>query len=212
MKKILSVLLLFSVAVLLLSVGGCSKNPPKLTVEDVTVLAQAYFSEQHGLDVTVISVSYERVGQYDYLNKVTASDGELEYRLFLDRHNKPASDDVSAALRISSINASSYDEILASLGLARLEKIYGLVSPEYNGIGFTLSGIEYGVGFSVRLIDRDKCSRDGIYSLLGVLRDDGIDDLIIGYIEPKPNNSGFYTDMDRVSFNEEYDSFIEKIQ
>ena len=212
MSKSAKRLLLFITTAIFLVLIACHSNPKKITVEQVTELVQTYFIESYNLDVRVESVSYERVSQYNYLNNVKVSDGKLEYRLFLDRNNKPASDDVLAAQRISRINASSYDEILESLGLARLEKIFGLDSPEYNGIGFTLSGIEYGVALSVNMTDRDKRTRDGIYSLLDILREDGIDCLTISFSKPKPNNFSFYTDLDREKFNKEYDSFIERTQ
>ena len=210
MNKIKFSWLFLSVVALLVTAGGCNNNPQKLTVEDVTELAQTYFAEQYDLDVTVISVQYQRVGQNDYLNTINVSDGKQEYRLFLDRRNKPASDDVSATQRINSIDVYSYDEILASLGLARPAKIYGLISPEYCGLFYTQFGIEHGVALGVKMIDRDKCSQDGIYSLLGILREDGIDELIIGFSEPINNNHNFYTDMDIASFQEEYDSFVER--
>ena len=82
--------------VMLLFLVACEENPGEIPVEQAAQIAQAYFKEMHDLDITMKSVSYEQVGLHKYLNFVTVSDGETEYRLILDEKNKPLSDNVSA--------------------------------------------------------------------------------------------------------------------
>jgi uncharacterized lipoprotein YehR (DUF1307 family) len=61
-------LLLFITVSVVLGLSGCSSNPEKVTVKQVTELVRTYFQKTYAQDVAVKDVSYERVGQYNYLN------------------------------------------------------------------------------------------------------------------------------------------------
>ena len=216
-KRKASATMITVIAVALLF-AACHRNPKIVTVEQVSERILAYFKDTHDLDVTVINVSYDRVGQRDYLNIVAVSDGETEYRLILDRNNKPMLDDVSAARAIKDVDASSYEDRLKSLGLL-LRESYTLGIVASYGVEF-----RYYSSFSVKTEGRPSIeAKDGVYSLLEAMKNEGIELFVINvttpsFLLPKHRTNGiiidaigFDTDIDITSFEELYNSFVERV-
>ena len=193
---------------------GCEKNPAEMTIEQANDLTKVYFNEQYNLDVIVESVEYKQVGERRYRNFVTATNGDTEYNLILDKNNKPLSDDVSAVDRMNSIDLSIFKERLDTLGL-RLHNYYDLES--------VFTGMQYEVWLSVVSEGlQNKDAIDRIYSLLNELKREGIDKFIINIDTPDflmGNNEhglrltsiGFETDISKANLEEQYNNFIEGI-
>ena len=179
MKKVSKTVLVAVLIVTIVLFNACRNNPVEITVSQANELAHDYFKELYDLDITVIGVSYEQVGEHDYLNMIRVSDGETEYKLILDKNNKPASDNVSALNTIKNIDLYSYDEILAQLEL-RLHKYYDLEAVA------AVSDLQYRVYLSVNTVDRPIIeSIVGINSFLEILKKDGVDELIIYVHSPR---------------------------
>jgi len=197
------------------------RNPSKMTVDQVTERARNYFIDFHDMDVTVKSVSYEQVGEHDYLNVVKVSDGVTEYKLILNKNNKPVSDNVSAITTINSIDISAFEEELRPLGL-KLHEHYDLEAAA------STKDLKYRVFFSVVTEDLPmKSAITGIYSLLGMLKDEGIHALIINidspnFLLPKTEfgygvgglrlaGIGFETNIDLAKLEDQYCYLVDKV-
>ena len=220
-KTLMAMMMMAILVSAILFLAACHRNPEKITVDQATERVQAYFKSSHDLDVTVKSVSYDQVGEHDYLNVVTVSDGETEYKLILDKNNEPISDNVSALETIKNIDISSFDDRIRQLGLKRHE-YYALEAVA------SFRDLRYSVCFSVGSEDcPSKDSKDGIYSLLGELKNEGIDEFIINIDSPsfllpkiefgygvyglRLTGIGFKTDIDSASFEEQYYHFVDQI-
>jgi hypothetical protein len=223
-NKTLMIIIIFIIIILnvaILVIIESNRNPEELTISQATERVQGYFRRLYNLDVSIIDISYDQVGEHDYLNVVTVSDGETEYKLILNKNNKPISDNVSALKTIKNIDISSFDNKIRRLGLKRHE-YYDLE------VFTSLHDLCYRVYFSVVSVDLPKNeSKDGIYSLLGELRNEGIDNFVIyidtpSFLLPK-NDFGygvyglrltgisFETDIDSASFEKKFYSFVDQI-
>jgi len=172
MKK--SILIVFVMAaVLLIIVALCDSDPAKITVEQAAEIARPYFRELYNLDVIVKNVEYKRVGEYKYLNLIMVSDGEMEYNLMLDEQNKPLTDDISAIGRIQNIDITSFGERIKTYGM-RLYVRSGFK------VVYSTSNRRYIVNCPVELSNIPRKDLKGeIYSLLGELKNEGIDELVV---------------------------------
>ena len=217
-KKITPVVILIIAASFL---TACCKMPAELSVEQIDESVQTYFENTHDLTVAVIDVSYEQISEYNFLNIVKVSDGEVEYELILDRNNEPISDNVLALATIKNMDTTSWNNKLRDLGL-NLHEYY-----DFETI-VSFEDLQYRILLSVVAVERiDREVKDGIYSLLGILRDEGVDSLIINIDSPKflvpKENAGygihslrlasikFDTNIEVISFEEQFSSFIDRV-
>ncbi|MEA4833255.1 MAG: hypothetical protein VB118_11660 [Oscillospiraceae bacterium] len=220
-KTLMAILIMAILAATILFLTACNRNPEKITADQATERVQAYFKSSHNLNVTVKSVSYEQVGEHEYLNIVTVSYGEAEYKLILNKNNEPISDNVSALETIKSIDISSIDNKIRQLGFKR-DGYYDLRTD------VSYQNFRYSVCFSVISEDcPSKDSKDVIYSLLGQLKNEGIEEFFINISSPNflipkiecgygehgiwLTGIGIDTDVDSASFEKQYYKFVDQI-
>ena len=206
---------------LLLILTSCGSNPPQVSVDEVATQVQDYFIHSYGLDVVVTNVAYVQVGANDYVNEVTVSNEESEYKLVFDKNNKPYSDNVSELRTINSIDVSLLENEIIAQGL-RLPD----VSDKY--LVTSKQNLQYKIWFPVFAEGRlNNGSEEGMYSLLGILKNVGIDLFSIDinspvFLLPKPefgqgtrglNIAGVVleTDMGRNGFNAKYNELVNKV-
>ena len=226
MRKIKFVILLIIIISIFIVLATCATNNPKeLYPEQAVEIARPYFQELYGKNIIVENVRYEVVGMIGryhlYRNIITVSEGEAEYKLILDKRNVPVSDNISAIETIKNIEISSLEEKLKPLGL-KLHEHYDLE------VAASPRNLQYSVCLSVVAEDcPSREQKDRIYSLLGVLKDNGVDYFIINidtpdFLFPKMKfgygvyglrlaGVGFSTDMDMASFKERYNNYVNQI-
>jgi len=220
MKKIKIAFLMAAMAASIILVA-CSQNPKRITTKQVASMAQSYFHDIYGMDIVTESVRYEQTNLKKYRNIVTVSDGDTEYELVLNENNKPSFDNVSAVKTLENANISALEEKMS---------LYGLKEYNFKGVKWYYSFDEKSCITNFDVGSRDRPSRDsmdGIYSFLGELRNEGIDKLVIlistpDFLSPKAEpgykphglllEGEFYkTDIDQKSFEEQHESFINRI-
>ena len=172
-KNIGTIFLLFEV-VMLVVLSGCHVCPTQLTDNQAAKIAQPYFQKAHMMNVVIEKVEYRRVSQEAHLNFITVSDGEAKYELVLDERNRPLADNVSSLVIISNTKLSLLSEKikpseLGLKGLSNLDSVFSYQDRRYNTQVFA----------SVADVPAARDSKDGIYALLGMLKNSGINKFVI---------------------------------
>ena len=216
--KIKKIIIAFIVIAISLIFAACTRNPKEITIDKAVLIAQPYFQELYGKTVVVEQTKYERIDLKDYRNIITVSDKETEYKLFLSKNNTPLFDNITAVDTIKKIDIPSFEKVLTPLGL-KLHEHYDInwySSYEDKRCVVSLSVL------SIDLPNKDL--KDGIYSLLGLLRNEGIDsfnininspDFLLPKIEYGHHGHGvrvidviFSTDLDKDNFEKKYNEFV----
>ena len=214
-------LLICMVAISTFLIIPTSMNPEAMSVKQVTGFTKSYFQRKYGMDVIIKDVNYIQISEHEYRNSVTVSSGGTEYNLSLNKHNKPEFDDVHAVEVMGKIDKSLIEDKLKSLGL-EITKYSG-----YN-LGYSYEDKQYIIGLSVSSIDRpSKNAKDDMYSLLELLKEEGVDKFSISvptpdFLTPQMEfgygaygsvlgGENFETDMDMRSFEEKYYGFVDSI-
>ena len=200
-------------------------NAKEITIEQAGEIAQPYFLRLYGKDVTIIKVEHNIVGiinqNHLYLNFISVFDGNAEYELVLDENNEPLSDNVSAIEKMNNISIASLEKRITHLGL-QLHKYYNLST------AFTYQDRRYTVNLAVIPTDiPEKDKEEDVFTLLTILKNEGIDNFIIVVNSPSffPSTIGmkqvlygtqltaeyFVTDIDKGLFSQKYNDLTNRI-
>ena len=85
-------LLLSLLCIVFLSSCASTVRPSSISEEEAKNISQKYFLNKYSIDTTYISIDEVRVGEHEYVNRITVNYESSQYELCLDPANKPLCD------------------------------------------------------------------------------------------------------------------------
>ncbi len=171
MRKITGIIFLLLVVTIVYTLSECNEYPLDLTKEKASEIAHSYFQKTYNMNIDLVNVEKRQVSQKQYFNFISVSYCGKDYELVLDERNKPLTDNVSCLRKIADANLSSLENKTKLLGLSGFSDLDAYFS--YQEKRYIVQATTATVGIP------NKDSKDGVYSLLEMLKDRGVDVLAI---------------------------------
>jgi len=158
---------------MLLGVLTACGSDPALLADRAVEIAVSYFQENYARAVHFESVGRYQVGEREFLNCITVSDGERNYRLLLDGQDHPIADDYMCILKIAELEEREDNFHSGPYGSPRFYAVFSPAEQTYHVV----------LAVSAQEVPRAEDGRE-IWESLARLRESRVDELVLEVESP----------------------------